>query len=668
LIGIEAKETIDFILADGFRFDKTFKGEKMKLTLQKLVLRNFKGIKDFTLDTYNKDVKIFGDNATGKTTLMDAVSWLLFDKDSLNQKQFEIKTLKDGVAIPKLEHEVEAVFILDDSPIKLKKIYKEKYTKKRGQAVAEFTGHTTNYFIDDVPASKGDFTSKVVSLSCTEDVFRLLTSPTHFSQNLTWQKQRELLLEVCGGITDQDVIDSDDSLSGLPAILDGKTCDDRKAIIGATRKKINDEIKSIPARIDELSRNEVEHVNVTEINEKISELRKQVAGKDQEIFSIKNGDEIGKKRNEIASLDNQIEKIKSELGNTNNSAIYEKKKVLSGIKDRIAEFNREIQNKKNSIAGHENILKKGEAELERLRGEFKQIVGKEFTAESCPTCGKAMTATEEEAALKKFNLNKSNLIEANKSAGKEQAFKNKNYETVISAEKKEVAELGENIKFQEKGKRDIENEIKVLENAVTLLADNKEYQVALSKQCELTKDVKSLENGNTELIESIKEKRSELRAEATSYEEQISTAKQAEQNKKRIEELNAQEKALAHEYEILEGHLFLIEQFIKVKVSMLEERINNKFAFVSFRLFKDQINDGVREVCEVTVDGVPYWSLNNAARIQAGLDIINTMSNHYKFSPNIFIDNRESVTSIPEVGAQVISLIVSEQDKTLRVE
>jgi len=112
----------------------------------------------------------------------------------------------------------------------------------------------------------------------------------------------------------------------------------------------------------------------------------------------------------------------------------------------------------------------------------------------------------------------------------------------------------------------------------------------------------------------------------------------------------------------------LIEQFIKVKVSMLEERINDKFAFVSFRLFKDQINEGVREVCEVTVDGVPYGSLNNAARIQAGLDIINTMSEHYKFSPNIFIDNRESVTSIPEVGAQVISLIVSEQDKTLRVE
>jgi len=640
----------------------------MKLTLQKLALRNFKGIKNFTLDTYDKDVKIFGDNAIGKTTLMDAVSWLLFDKDSLNQKQFEIKTLKDGVAIPKLEHEVEAVFILDGSPIKLKKIYKEKYTKKRGQAVAEFTGHTTNYFIDDVPASKGDFTSKVVSLSGTEDVFRLLTSPTHFSQNLTWQKQRELLLEVCGGITDQDVINSDDSLSGLPTILDGKTCDDRKAIIGATRKKINDEIKSIPARIDELSRNEVEHVNVTEIIEKISELRKQIVGKDQEIFSIKNGDEIGKKRNEIASLDNQIEKIKSELGNQSNSAIYEKKKVLSGIEDRIAEFTREVQNKKNSIAGHEDIMKKGEAELERLRGEFKKIAGQEFTAESCPTCGKAMTATEGEEAVKKFNLNKSNLIEANKSAGKEQVFKNKNRETVISSEKKEVVELGENIKFQENGKLEIEADISLLEKQTPKLEDHEGYVKLRTDWTALQAGIASLKNGNTELIEAIEKKRSELRAEVTNYEEQISTAKRAEQNKKRIEELNAQEKSLAHEYEILEGHLFLIEQFIKVKVSMLEERINDKFSFVSFRLFKDQINEGVREVCEVTVDGVPYGSLNNAARIQAGLDIINTMSEHYKFSPTIFIDNRESVTSIPDVGAQVISLIVSVNDKALRVE
>ncbi|WP_339063597.1 hypothetical protein [Tepidibacillus marianensis] len=144
---------------------------------------------------------------------------------------------------------------------------------------------------------------------------------------------------------------------------------------------------------------------------------------------------------------------------------------------------------------------------------------------------------------------------------------------------------------------------------------------------------------------------------------------QAKTIESRIQELKQQEKNLAAEYEQLEQELFLTEEFIRTKVNLLEEKINSKFKFARFKLFETQINGGLAEVCETTFNGVPYSSgLNNAARINVGLDIINTLSEHYGISAPIFIDNAEAVTSLNETKGQQICLVVSEKDKQLRIE
>ncbi|NLM08491.1 MAG: ATP-binding protein [Clostridiales Family XIII bacterium] len=125
----------------------------MTMKLNSLKLQNFKGIRQFELDAQGGDISVFGDNATGKTTLADAFMWLLFDKDSSNRKDFQIKTLgPDGEPEHGLEHTVEASLQLPNGKqLTLKKVYAEKWTKKRGSATAEFTGHTTDHFIDGVP-------------------------------------------------------------------------------------------------------------------------------------------------------------------------------------------------------------------------------------------------------------------------------------------------------------------------------------------------------------------------------------------------------------------------------------------------------------------------------------------------------------------------------------
>lgn len=112
----------------------------------------------------------------------------------------------------------------------------------------------------------------------------------------------------------------------------------------------------------------------------------------------------------------------------------------------------------------------------------------------------------------------------------------------------------------------------------------------------------------------------------------------------------------------------LTESFIRAKMNRISEIINEKFKVVSFRLFQNQINGGLQETCECTVNGVPYSTLNNGHRIIAGLDIIRSLSELYDVSAPIFIDNAESVNefNLPDMDTQLILLSVTE-DKELVV-
>ena len=115
--------------------------KNMNIKIERLTLQNFKGIRSLEINAEGKNLNIYGDNATGKTTVFDAFMWLLFNKDSLGRSDFGIKTQdSEGNTIHNLEHSVECELTVDDAILTLKKVYAEKWTKKRGSAEAEFTG------------------------------------------------------------------------------------------------------------------------------------------------------------------------------------------------------------------------------------------------------------------------------------------------------------------------------------------------------------------------------------------------------------------------------------------------------------------------------------------------------------------------------------------------
>ena len=639
-----------------------------EIRLQRLTLSNFKGIKALTLDLAGKSASIYGANATGKTTIYDAFLWLLFDKDSQNKSAFNIKTLDaDGEPLHGLDHEVEAVLLVDGKELTLKKSYKEKWTKRRGSATAEFTGHTTDYYIDGVPAKKSEYDERIAEL-VKEDVFKLLTSPTYFNEQLHWQDRREILLEVCGDISDDDVIASDKALSNLPKILQGRTLDDHLKVIASQRKMINKELEQLPTRIDEVMRGlpDVSDIDPALLPQELKETGEAIKLKETEIAKLKTGGGVAAKARKLDELESEIVKLKAEAHRATDSAVHAKRQELGPIRLAMMDCKSEIEQAQMDIGTLKGELTRLDAEIPKLRDEWHAVNGQQWDGnEICPTCGQPLPPEEIETTRAAFNRWKANELEQITAKGQELSERRCDAKRAIERAQALLTELETGLQ-----------KLTVKESA--LLVAIEELQTAsydipgltkkLDQRQKLEAEIEAIEAGGSEAVEKAEAELDELRSTYQRLEAERALIHRHNQGQERIEELKTQERELAAEYEQLEEQLYLCEQFTRAKVSLLEDKINSRFEMARFKLFEQQINGALNEVCDTTYKGVPYSDMNNAARINTGLDIIRTLSKHYKFAAPIFVDNAEAVVQLLPIDSQVIRLVVSGADSTLRIE
>lgn len=647
------------------------------MKLFKLGLRNFKG-RTFDLVANGQNLDIFGDNATGKTTLFDALCWLLTDKDSQNKKDFAIKNLDAaGKEAHNMEHEVSAVLEIDGQETALRKVYAEKWTKKRGSVAAEFSGHETSYWINEVPKPKKDYDAFINGIA-NESVFKLLTNPAYFNEQLHWQDRRKILLEICGDVSDADVIASYDKLSKLPKILGNRSLDDHRKVIAERRKKINEELTEIPNRIDEVTRGLPiidDLPNSQVLQTEIVSLRNQQKAKQQELARIEAGGDAAEKQKRLHELEGQMQQFRNKYRAENEDAVFEKRRQLqglqfklSGIHSNIVSKNRDIESSRNMIADHEQ--KRGE-----LRDDWYKADEEVFTCsvdDTCPTCGQPLPSGKVEAAQQEaeeaFNIGKSRRLEGIELQGVELGKRIDGFHVLIDKLQTEVDDLS-------KEKSDVEQQISALQSVIDGMGTSDPFENTPSYQrlsrdiAAMQADIAALADQQQSVIRRVQTEISLIGQDIASREKQLLLFEQRNKGLDRIKELEQQEKELSAEFQRLEGELYLTEQFVQAKVKLLTDKINSRFKMARFKLFDIQINGGLVETCETTYNGVPYSSgLNNAARINVGLDIINTLSAHYGFEPPIFIDNAESVTGLIETRAQIIRLVVSKPDKALRVE
>ena len=633
----------------------------MKLT--KLELLNFKGLKSFTINL-NGDVVIRGDNATGKTTVFDSVCWLLFGKDSLDRADFEIKTLDGGEPIHKVNHEVTATFTLDEGgTVELKRVYREKYSSPRGGDIT-LTGHTTDYFVDGVPKKEKEY-KEIVNTLIDERIFKLITNPLYFNETYSWQNRRKLLLEMCGDIDDISVINSHDDLRRLAELLEGRTVDDHRKVVAAKKTAINKELDMIPIRIDEAVRNKPETVSDKEklirdietLSAGIDEVEKQKA-------IIQNGFSSTEKESKIRDIKRQLEvqsskvlsdyhKQKQRLRDEYEASLT-KLKMVEVDRDRCAdrrdELNKEIERESKRIA--------------TLQSEFDTFNAQQFNKESCPTCGQALPADKQAALEAEFNTNKSKKLEEWKGLIESAVKLKENYEeqqeimvSKIDNLTTEVSQYSDayNVKFKEYESYSEPN-----------LEDDPVY-ADLKAQLFLL-EIDDEPGADTEELTKLDEELSSMKSKKAALETELNKFKLIDDINHRILELENQQQKLVAEKNALDEASFLMDEFIKAKVNMLEENINSRFKLARFKMFNVMLNGNVEECCETTYKGVPYRSMNNAARINVGLDIINALTSYYKVNAPVFIDNAEAVTEFVPVNSQTIKLIVDETEPQLVVK
>lgn len=637
-----------------------------KITLERLSINNFKGCTHLELSPDGRNMTIYGDNAAGKTTIYDALTWLLFGKDSLGRSDFEIKPLapdgsiRDHAAVTS----VEASINIDGARMFLCKHFYERWSTKRGGVDKSYDGNTCDYFIDGVPCKKYEFEDHVARF-VDEKAFRLLTSISFFCSGLKWQERRATLFDISHVSSDAEIMSQSPRFTSLMEACGRLSVDDLKKRLAAERKGYNVEREKIPARLDECQKMvvELEGYDFPALRAEVEKRRAELAKLNAELIALENDSLLAQKRNEEANIRNQIAALENE-----NKA-YIQSHAPSVDRKALEEERRKAETALTVATGdidkEKSLIATCEGEIEKCRADWKAVKADKFTGENCPTCGQPLTGDKLEAAKKDYDLTQATVLNGIESKSK--VYKDmmagakdrheKAIERAVAAENR-IAQLADEIAAcpSEDGVKDMPDYMRRRNDLEGSLAH------VAAEILEVMQKSSSVRQATSDKVHSLED-------EVKAIQESIANEAVLQRTKARMEQLMDDAKAKAEKMEEIDRLLALCDDFTRYKAQYIEESVNKMFNLVRWKLFDEQINGVVVDCCEATVNGVPYNDgLNDGAKVNAGLDVISALSAHYGVSVPLFIDNAERVTRLLDIDTQVIRLVVSEQDKKLRCE
>ena len=297
---------------------------------------------------------------------------------------------------------------------------------------------------------------------------------------------------------------------------------------------------------------------------------------------------------------------------------------------------------------------------------------------NCPCCSRPFEEKDIESKkqelISKFNSDKTALLNDIISQGNSIKSKIEQYKIALDDVSNKIEIEKENISRKTTEITSIETEIQTeTSNLQTPKNEEEVYQTLINDDAQLSKlkiEIATLQSKIKEVKQAdnseLKLQKQTLQTEIKQLIELKGKSSVNESIDNRIKELASREKELSQIIANLEKEQFVIERFKKVKTESLEKSVNEKFEYVTFKLFEEQVNGGLNPTCITLVNGVPFGSANTAGRINAGLDIINTLCKVNEINAPIFIDNRESVTQLIPTESQIISLIVDPNQETLK--
>lgn len=669
----------------------------MQIKLLKMTIRNFKGIQAYELTPEGETVNVQGDNGTGKTTLYDAFLWALFGKNSTDQSdsKFDWKPLdSQGNELHHLETEVELLLDVDGQEKKLSRMIAEKWTKKRGSIEDTFSGHSTTFKIDDLSVKKKEYTDYLDDL-IGEERFKLLTNVNYFPEVLDWKKRREVLIEMVGDITDADVIASNNDLKPLTELLKGKSAEELMKLTKQQMKQANADIKALPSRIDEVDRSlpDLTGLDREQLQEDEYAKERLISQYQEDILNIKNGDGQSKLKNNLANKQLEYREALADYNDKQKEEVYGFEEMLQAKQSERNELTNKLSTAKNKLTENEFEIKNNNSQLETLVYEKDQLSKQFFEVRdkamasfdehrtTCKMCGQELPADQIEEIkanyqkeVEEFNQNKATRLEEIQIKGKEKAdqIKELEYKFTDSNEtcfgiSMDIEGLELTMESLDKSIKEITSEIEEIKAKQTPFEETDIGQKLVEEGKKIQAKIDAGDANHEDDIELLNEKIDIVKAELLLINDDLYKFTTYANQYKRKQELIDSEKEISAHYGVLQTQLYLLEEFTRTKVNLLTDAINDKFKFVKFKLFEENINGGLEEVCEPTVDGNNYSTgLNNAARINAGLDIINTLMDYYQTKVPVFIDNAEGVNELIGIDTQLITLSVSKH-KNLNV-
>lgn len=645
--------------------------------LKKLILKNFKKIQDLTVEFTDKNTFICGGNGTGKTTLQDAFLWLLFGKDSTNRADtnFNIKTLgEDGKPILHLVHSVTGVLSINGRDVELQRNYVEKWGSGVNAGVLQ--NHATEFYLNGVKLkTKKEYDAEVAAI-LPEDVFRMITNPLYFP-TMKAQDQKAMLLEMAGNVTNEEVANINPKFQELISLISGRTLEQLAKEIASKKSAIKDELKGIPGRIDSVR-------DAMPESEDWAVLEKEIADKKEKIKDIDS--QLADKSKQIEAEFKAKSELQKQIGNKKlaksqreNEIRQNANKSYHDVLDNISKLEYQVKSKDAEISRKQEEHSRIKANIEALNNDLEVLRGKFYAIDAetlqypegafiCPTCKRELEVEDIQAKQQElqdnFNLNKANRLKAVQNEGKEKAAKVKELKKQCSIIQATITQLSNE-------KEILVHNINECKGNMPEEQDTQKIILSDPTWLSLSNEIVDLENqlkAEAKPIDTteLKEAKAILSEAIDELNKKLGKRDTIERSNKVIEDLedrrDKNNEALA-EQERLE---FLVQDFQKEKDNKLMERINGMFSLVKFSFISEKLNGNEAITCFCSVDGVPFADVNNASKINAGLDIINAICRSVGITAPIFIDNRESVNDLIPTMSQVINLVVS-KDKSLMI-
>lgn len=584
-----------------------------QIILKTLSLKNFKGVKELTVN-FGHTTDIYGDNGTGKSSVFDAFNWLLFDKDSSDRKKFAIKTLdKNNEVLHGLDHQVTAILSVDGIDIKLSKIHREKWTKKKGESVKALTGDETVHYIDDLPVKQSEYTEKINSL-INEDIFKLITNPLYFSMNMKLADRRKVIFDIIGDISVEDVLARNEKLRELEGLLGQKDIEMIKRSAAARLKQLKEDVNAIPYKIDELN-NLIELHDFEALESEMGQYTSALNHIEEELLKQSKAlEKVMKDRNYLYKLKDKLHEIEVQAKSDAYLSKVQLIKELGRCEKEISKAENDISRTAYLMRSKQEEADKIEIQVDKLRKKYEAVKSEEpvISEDSfiCKTCKRAFDPEDIEAMrvhmLEDLYREKAETLNGINVEGKPQKERWLHLKEELAALGPELKEYNSKLSGLTDQRLKLNAGIENFTPHINLL-ENEEYM-------KISKEAKELEAGLSEPAEStceeLKEAKRELSGQMDECRKKLLIREQNEKFTGRIAELMEQKSVLDKQIGSLEAREILCDEFVKTKAKLLESRINSKFKFVTFKLINTLKNGAVEEEWEALIDGVPFSSAN----------------------------------------------------------